>query len=246
METAVKANIGFEMPVLRNMFSLDVDLFDERRKDIIITDRSVPAFFGFDPANINLGETVVRGLEVALNYRQRLTDDWKVSANFAYTTAKDEVLFREDPELKEAYQKFQGFPIGQNRTYIRGIMMQSWDDVYGSSPLVDNQEAARPGSYDLIDYNGDGVIDVDDNVPYGYPTRPQNTFNLTLGTDYKNFSFMVQFYGVTNTTKEYQDRTFAAQTPLFFEHNSDYWSVDNPNGTAILPSYGGDPGGVDF
>ena len=244
-ETAVKANIGFEMAILRNMFSLDVDLFDERRKDIIITDRSVPAFFGFDPANINLGETVVRGLEVALNYRQRLTDNWSVSGNFAYTTAKDEVLFREDPELKEAYQKFQGYPIGQHRTFIRGNMMQSWDDVYGSSPLVDNQEAARPGSYDLVDYNGDGVIDVDDNVPYGYPTRPQNTFNLTLGADYKNFTFMVQFYGVTNTTKEYQDRTFAAQTPLFFEHNSDFWSVDNPNGTAILPSYGGAPGGID-
>ncbi|RPD91768.1 TonB-dependent receptor [Aureibaculum marinum] len=246
-ETSEKANIGFEMAVLGNMFSLDVDYFQEDRHDIIIPaeDRSVPSFLGFDPADVNLGETSVKGLEVALNFKKQLTDDLDVSANFAYTTAKDEVIYKEDPALQEAYQKDEGYPIGQHRTIIRGDMMQSWDDVYGSSPVENNQGAARPGSYDMIDYNGDGVINDNDNVPYGYPTRPQNTYNLTLGAGYKNLSFMVQFYGVSNTTKEYQDRTFAASTPLFFDHKSDYWSVNNPDGVDILPSYGGSSGGID-
>ncbi|QCX37671.1 TonB-dependent receptor [Aureibaculum algae] len=246
-ETSEKANIGFEMAVLENKLSLDVDFFKEDRHDIIIPadNRSVPSFFGFDPADVNLGETSVKGLEIALNFKQQITDDWDVSANFAYTTARDEVIYKEDPELKEAYQKEEGFPIGQNSTTIRGDMMQSWDDVYGSSPVENNQGAVRPGSYDLIDYNGDGVINANDNVPYGYPTRPQNTYNLTLGAGYKNFTFMIQFYGVSNTTKQYQDRTFAVQTPLFFDDKSDYWSVSNPNGTEILPSFGGASGATD-
>ncbi|WP_405293254.1 SusC/RagA family TonB-linked outer membrane protein [Algibacter sp. Ld11] len=246
-ETSKKANIGFEMAILRNMFSLDVDLFKEDRYDIIIPadDRSVPSFFGFDPADVNLGETTVKGLEVALNFKHRITENWDVSANFAYATAKDEVRYKEDPLLQLDYQKEQGFPIGQNYTSIRGNILQSWNDVYGSNPLENNQEAVRPGAYDTIDYNGDGVINNDDVVPYGYPTRPQNTYNLNLGAGYKNLSFMIQFYGVSNTTKEYQDRTFAASTPLFFEEKSDYWSVTNPDGVEVLPSYGGVGGGTD-
>lgn len=246
-ESSNKANIGFEMAILKNMFSIDLDVFQENRYDIIIpnTDRAVPDFFGFNPADVNLGETVVKGLEVAVNFKKRITDNWDVSANFTYATAKDEIIFKEDPLLKADYQKAAGFPIGQNYAAIRGDMLQSWNDVYGSYPVENNQASARPGSYDTIDYNSDGLINGDDVVPYGYPTRPQNTYNLNLGANYKNFSFMVQFYAVSNTTKEFQDRTFAADTPLFFNDKSDYWSVSNPNGVEILPSYGGASGGID-
>ncbi len=31
----------------------------------------------------------------------------------------------------------------------------------------------------MIDYNGDGVIDNKDVIPYGFPERPQNTYNAT-------------------------------------------------------------------
>lgn len=246
-ETSEKANIGFEMALLDNMFTVDFDYFEEYRHDIIIPadDRSISSMFGFDPADVNLGETSVKGFELAVNFKYRLTDYWDVSANFAYATAKDKIVYKEDPELQLDYQKSEGFPIGQNYAAIGGDMMQSWDDVYGSTPVENNQSAARPGSYDVIDYNGDGVINANDDVPYGYPTRPQNTYNLNLGAGFRNFSFMVQFYAVSNSTKEYQDRTFAASTPLFFDHKSDYWSVSNPDGEEILPAYGGSSGDID-
>ncbi|MDO6759979.1 TonB-dependent receptor [Tamlana sp. 2_MG-2023] len=246
-ETSKKANIGLEIGVFQNMFSVNLDVFQEDRFDIIIPayDRSVPAFFGFDPADKNLGETRVKGMEATLNYRQRLSDNWDVSANFAYATARDEILYKEDPELRLDYQKEAGYPIGQNQAGIRGNMLQNWDDVYGTFPMENNPGATRPGAYDIIDYNGDGVINNDDTVPYGYPTRAQNTYNLNLGAGYKKFTFMIQFYGVSNTTKEFVDRTFSVDTPLFFEDKSDYWSVSNPDGTHVLPSYGGVSGGSD-
>jgi hypothetical protein len=55
--------------------------------------------------------------------------------------------------------------------------------------------------YDVIDYNGDGIIDSDDSAPYGYTVSPQNTYNATLGFDYKGWSFFMQWYGVTNVTR---------------------------------------------
>lgn len=123
--------------------------------------------------------------------------------------------------------------------------MTSWDDVYGATPQDNAQETRRPGYYDEIDYNGDGIINADDAVPFGYTTRPQNTYNLTLGSNYKKFSFMVQFYGVSNASKNYTDRTFMLETPLFFDFKSDYWSVNNPDGTEVLPAWLGTGGATD-
>ena len=58
-----------------------------------------------------------------------------------------------------------------------------------------------PGDLRSVDYNGDGIIDTYDSAPWGYPTRPQNTYNYSLGVDYKGWSVMLQFYGVNNVTR---------------------------------------------
>jgi hypothetical protein len=58
-----------------------------------------------------------------------------------------------------------------------------------------------------------------------------------LGTDYKKFSFSVQFYGVNNATKSYQDRTFVGESHLYFDFLSDYWSKENPDGKQVLSGF---------
>ncbi|MCK0147652.1 TonB-dependent receptor [Arenibacter sp. F26102] len=246
-ETSEKANVGFEFSMLKNAISLELDLFKEDRHDIIVpaNNRSVPSFIGFDPADVNIGETTVEGVELTLNLKHQLTVNWNVWSEFTFTKAKDEIIYKEDPELKEAYQKSQGFAIGQPREVIRGELMTSWDEVYGSTPMNNNQASRRPGFYDEIDFNSDGLVNGDDNAPYGYTVRPQNSYSLGLGTGYKNWSFMVQFYGVNNVNKLYEDRTFVGEKPLFFEFKSDYWSVDNPRGTEVLPSWASAAGGTD-
>ncbi|MCK7531237.1 MAG: hypothetical protein MZV63_09430 [Marinilabiliales bacterium] len=41
----------------------------------------------------------------------------------------------------------------------------------------------------------------DDNVPYGYPTYPQNNYGFSFGTDYKGLSFSASFVGAYNATR---------------------------------------------
>ena len=239
-ETSTKANIGFELAALNNMFTLDVDFFKEDRDNIVIpaNDRSVPSFFGFQPPDVNLGKTTVKGLEMVLNYNQQLTENWSVNGNFAYTYTKDEIIYKEDPKLRPSYQKEAGFSIGQPRELIRGDLLENWDDVYGSYPQESNQSARRPGFYDEQDWNMDGFVSGDyDQVPFGYTERPLNTFNLSFGANYKKFSFSVQFYGVNNATKSYQDRTFVGESHLYFDFLSDYWSKDNPDGEHVLSGF---------
>ena len=119
------------------------------------------------------------------------------SASISY--AKDEIIYAEDPFLLPDYQKKEGHQIGQTFSYLNDKVISSWDEMYTGVMWLENPQAV-PGNYRHIDYNGDGYIDGDDYVPFGYPDHPQYSFNFTAGADYKGFSFMFQLYGTRNST----------------------------------------------
>jgi hypothetical protein len=98
----------------------------------------------------------------------------------------------------------------------------------------------------LIDYNGDGVVDDRDRVPYGYSNHPCHTMNFTLGGEWKGFSVMLQLYGATGISLEQEEFLFPS-TNLYsvVDRNivGDLWlPASNPRGTYRAPVYnmGGD------
>jgi TonB-linked SusC/RagA family outer membrane protein len=241
-ETATKMNFGLDLGLFRNMFSFSADYFYEHRTDIIIAggSRNVPSFTGINPPDSNVGETEVRGIELEALLRYNIRNDWLIRVSGSYSLARDKILYREDPELQEDYRKQEGFSIGQPRISLPTDIMTNWDEVYASSPQENFQFAARPGYYNVIDFNGDGIININDNVPYGFPIRPQNTWSGTIGTDFKNWSLDVQFFGAYNAMKTFVTNLLTHGTPMYWEHAMDYWSINNSDGTQTLMSYRGD------
>lgn len=236
-ETSFKRDYGLEFSFLNGAVRGEFDYFLENRKDIYIkgADRAMNDFLGITPPGANLGKVNVHGYEVVLNLSHNFDTGVSMYADLSYTHAKDRIIFADDPELKPAYQKKAGFPIGQTHSAIQGDMMQSWDDVYMSTPLSDGDNYKRIGYYDIVDFNGDGkYYDVDDNVPYQYPTRPQNTWTATLGGEFKGFSFSVQFFGQFNSTRNYVLNSFTQQTHIYFKAFEDYWSKENSDGKYTL------------
>ncbi len=239
-ETALKSNIGFELAVLDRMFSLDLDFFRENRKDIMLVgaDRSIHDIIGAAPPDANSGEVDVKGMELILKEDYKFGNGLRLWTTFSYTYAVDKIISKEDPFLRADYLKEEGFPISSNKAPIPGDILTSWDDIYMSVPLVDGQYARRPGYYDMMDYNADGDFQsAFDNAPYGYSNRPQKTWFLSIGTDYKGFSFSVDLYGAQNATRFYQTRNFQNQHLTYFDHSLDYWSVNNPSGSWTLSPY---------
>lgn len=88
------------------------------------------------------------------------------------------------------------------------------------------------GIITLSDFNGDGVIDADDRAPYQYSTMPQNTYNASIGAEWKGFSIFAQFYGVNNVTREVNFPTFRSTAHVAYAEG-DYWT---PDGSATLPA----------
>jgi TonB-linked SusC/RagA family outer membrane protein len=231
-ETAIKENIGVDFSALKNEITFTGDVFHERRKNIFMTAsrRNIPVTFGAPPVPANLGETETHGYEFTVGYNKRNASGFGYNVSLSMTRAVDKVVKYEDPELLDGYQKVVNFQIGQVKSQVNDGFMNTWDDVYGSVRGVSNMPVRMPGDWDLIDYNGDGVVDNFDVVPYGFTNHPQNSYNATLGASYKGLSLMIQFFAVTNVNLTANPYTPAARPwTTVSEELADYWTSNNPN-----------------
>ena len=240
-EKALKTNYGIELGILKNMFSLNYDFFTENRTDVLLagSSRTVAPYFGATPPSANLGQVQSHGHEIEVRFQKAINNNFRVWANFAFAHNENEIIKAENPELMYAHSKDEGYPIGQSRSLVTGGFMNSWDDVYASTSVGTSGDSEKlPGSYYLLDFNGDGEIkESDDAIPLGYSNVPQNTYNYSFGANYKDWSFMVQFYAVNNVTQYYPLHNFYDYTTVVYGHVSDYWSADNQNASSFLPRW---------
>lgn len=200
-ETAVKQNLGIETGFLDNKLRMNLEIFKDDRKDMLIegSKRANNGIFGATMPAANLGRTKTSGYEIELQYNHRTSSGLGINVKYNLGYAKDKIIFRDDPQLLPDYQKQAGYPIGQTRTFVNTSIIQSWDQLY--TGVMDASNAGRlPGDFRRLDFNADGVVDDNDVVPYQYPKRPQYNYSLSLGFNYKGFSLSTLFYGVFNVS----------------------------------------------
>lgn len=239
-ETVTKADIGVDYTLWNGLFSGSADLFSDYRTDILLdgSSRAVPSYFGVQPATANVGKVRNKGYELELRVNKRLSKNLRVWANVNMTHSKDKIIDADDPQLLDDYLKKAGKQIGQAYSYVSSGYYNNWDQVYGSTQLNTYDNQKLPGNLNMIDYNADGVIDNKDIVPAGYPERPQNTYNATVGVEWKGFSAFVQFYAVSNANRYLQLVSFGGQYHYdnVYKQGS-YWSPSNPNAAVPVPRY---------
>ena len=239
-ETVTKTDFGIDYSLWNELLSGSIDVFNDYRTDILLdgASRAVPSYFGVQPPTANLGKVRNKGYELELRVNKRLSRNLRVWANFSMTHAKDRVIEADDPQLLDDYRKRAGKQIGQAYSYISSGYYNNWDQVYGSTQLNTYDNQKLPGNLNMVDYNGDGVIDNKDVVPAGYPERPQNTYNATVGAEWKGFSVFVQFYAVSNANRYLQLLSFGGQYHYDNVYKQGaYWSPSNTNASVPVPRY---------
>jgi TonB-linked SusC/RagA family outer membrane protein len=237
-ETVRKFNVGIDYAFLHGLFSGSVDFFRDKRVDILVAgaDRAVSSYYGATPPTANLGSVRAQGYEIVLNINKSLSNGLRLWANLNMTHAKNKIIDRDDPELYPSYRKQAGYSINQHRSWVDAGYVNTYDQIYGSPQHNTNDGQKLPGSYYIIDFNGDGVIDDSDRMPYGYSDTPQNTYNATVGFDWKGFSAFVQFYGVTNVTREVPLTSFGSRLNTVYDMGS-WWSKENPAADVPVPNW---------
>ncbi len=241
-ETMRKLNFGLDFSFLGGMFVGTVDVFRDYRSDILIagSDRAIPSYFGgtLSAPYANLGKTRTRGYELQLRFNKTFNySGVHIWADMNMTHAISKVVFADDGELLPDYQKSAGKTIGQSYTYVDSGFYNTMDQLYGSTEWSTLDDQKLPGGYFIIDYNGDGVIDTYDNIPYGYSGTPQNTYSGSFGVDWKGFSFFVQLYGVNNVTRQVVFTSFSQQNIIAYDDGKTLWSAGNTASEVPLPRW---------
>jgi TonB-linked SusC/RagA family outer membrane protein len=236
-EVVTKKNIGADFSFFNHLISGNVDVFQNDRKNIILkgAQRAVPNYFGFTAPMANLGRVKVHGYEIEVRLNKKFGNDLRLWANLNMTHAVDQVIERDDPALLDAYLKKAGFANNQTRSVISHGFYNTWDQLYGSSAF-DSNDSKIPGNYRVVDFNCDGVVNsTTDQVPYGYPTNPQNTYNTTIGAEWKGLSLTLQFYGVNNVSRYMSISSFGLNYFNCAYKEGSYWSKDNINADSPMP-----------
>ncbi|MFA6811620.1 MAG: TonB-dependent receptor [Bacteroidaceae bacterium] len=237
-ETVKKFNFGVDYSFLNGLLAGTVEIFEDNRSNILVwgSDRAIPSYFGGTPPTINKGKVRTNGYELELRLNKKFRNQLRLWGNFSMTHAKNRILLKDDQALRPNYQKSAGYSIGQYKSYIDDGFIENYDQLYGS-PAHDSNDADKlPGDYYIVDFNGDGVVDNKDQAPYGYSGTPQNTFNATLGFEWKGFSAFVQFYGVTNVTRDVSLTSFGNKLNTVYNTGT-WWSKDASNADVTVPRW---------
>jgi len=235
-ETVTKKNLGLDYSFFNGLIAGSVDVFQDYRTDILIAGGSrgsVPSYFGAAPPTANQGRVKANGYEFEIRVSKTLSKGARLWMNANMTYAKDKIEYADDPGLRQDYRKRAGYANGQATSYLSSGYYNSWDDLYGTTPYVNN-DTKIPGGLRIVDFDGDGVIDFD-QVPYGYSGNPQHTMSVTLGTDWKGFSAFVQLYGVNNVSRYVDQSSFTRTYRNTAYDVGTYWSKDNPNADSQVP-----------
>jgi TonB-linked SusC/RagA family outer membrane protein len=237
-ETVYKYNLGLDFGFFNGLIEGSVDFFRDDRNDILMAggDRAVPSYFGMPAPAANLGRMRGRGFELTVKFNHTLGNGLRLWADFSMTHAKDKVIRRDDRELLRAYQQSAGYALGQVKTQVSSGTYNTWDELYASTTHNTNNDTKIPGNYNIVDYNGDGMIDNLDAAPFGFSGNPQNTYNTNVGFEWKGFSLFLQFYGVNNVMRQVVFNSLAGGVNRVYDEGS-YWSKDDPNADVPMPRW---------
>lgn len=231
-ELSKKQNLGVEFELFSHLKGT-LDFFNEKRSKILMDRVTTPVWLGNDIKAVNLGRTKNHGYEASLNYTDKIGAAFRYYVNANYSWSENRIEFRDDPRLREEYLRQAGKQIGFSNRIINSGYYQSLDDIYNyASPnFLVPQSSLVPGDMMYVDFNADGVVDTKDAVALQNTTTPLSTYGLNLGFGYKNWSFNMLLYGVSDVSKTIPaliQYDFAGGQLLSQVDVLDRWTPQNP------------------
>ncbi|MDA9850226.1 TonB-dependent receptor [Flavobacteriaceae bacterium] len=245
-EKAKMLNVGFELGLF-NKVDIQADYFTEYRSNILMDRAQVPASMGLQsPIRANVGEASSKGFEMSLDYKDNITNDFFVAvrANFSFATSKYEVF--EELDYVSAglpWRSRIGLNLSQPFGYIAERLFIDEADI-ANSPIQTFGDYMA-GDIKYKDINNDGIIDINDEVPIGYPTTPEIIYGFGTSASYRNFDFSFFFQGSARSsffvdaynTSPFIDTSGSAigNNALLSAWANDHWSENDRNLYASWP-----------
>lgn len=238
-ETAEKYNLGLDGSVLNGKLDFVVELFQEKRNDILTSRLSVPATIGVSAEKLpeeNIGKAKNHGFEVVLTHHNKIGDlRYSVSGNIAY--ARNEIVYWDEPEDIPEWQRREGNVIGSDLWYLSDGIYGDTNEINSSVHYDVRDIEDLQGTIKIIDRSGNDTISGEDMVRIDRSEIPELTFGFGFGAQYKGFDFSALLQGQARA--HYYQALGASQQHYVLgegENNlafraEDRWWYDNRDGT---------------
>jgi TonB-linked SusC/RagA family outer membrane protein len=254
-ERAHKRDIGFEMGLFKNVFTLNVDLFDEYRDKMLLAPKSTTFLIGQGFKELNLGEVKKHGIEIETEFRKAVTSNFEFFVRGIFSWNENRVVFKDDPPSFPDYMKLAGKPLtemlsaeyGIEGLEINGVELTgsgyytSIDDIHNNvSPI--SLTSLYVGDYKFLDYNSDGTINAYDKHAIEGLTYPPIAYSFSSGFTWKGFDFNFLFSGNVGKYVQYNQAwevEFIKGDWRVHGSQLDYWRPDNPNANHSTLHYSG-------
>lgn len=193
-EIATKHDLGIDLALFNDKFSLTVDYFNEYREGIYMTRNYVSYMVGLNglAPTANVGKVSSEGFDGNFHFNQKL-GEWDLTLRGNITYSKNTIEDRDEENAYYKYQLQKGYRVNQARGLIAAGMFSDYEEIR-NYPTQQFGEV-MPGDLKYKDVNGDGIVDGGDVVAIGATERPNLIYGVGLSARWKSFDFNIHFQG---------------------------------------------------
>jgi TonB-linked SusC/RagA family outer membrane protein len=205
-ETSEQTNIGFDARLFKRL-DANVDFYIKKSKDWLVQ-APILATAGANPPFINGGDVKNTGIELALNWNDRIGQvNYRAGVNGAYNKNEVGQIPTEDGiihgQINMLYDNSEEFYRAQNGHAIGYFWGYTTAGIFQNQAEIDAWKAAgngilqtdvKPGDVKYVDIKKDGLINAEDKTDLGNGL-PDFTYGFNIGLDYKGFDFSLNAYG---------------------------------------------------
>ena len=241
-ETSNTLDFGFDMSFLSNRLNLSFDWYNRKTIDMFGPAEPVPAVIGVGLPQQNNADLSTKGFELAINWRDRIGDDFDYSLGFVLSDNKSKITRYNNPNnLIDTY--YVGKDLHEIWGYETDRMIQTDEDLANMPDQSVFYGHWQKGDIMYKDLDGDGKItygkrivgDTGDYKVIGN-SNPRFAFGLSASATWKGFDLNLFFQGVGK--RDFAPDGGNSNGTLFwgivggwgsnmYEETMDFWTEEN-------------------
>ena len=246
-EEARKRDLGIEMGWLNNRLTLNFDLFDEKRTNMLVKP-NVTMLVGTSYKEVNRGSMKKHGIDIELGWADRTSTGFGYNLTAMLSLNENRITNYEDAPYAPEYQKTAGKPYkGQTDgvSIVDSGYFESIDDIHNYPAYTADWNFVNIGAYKYLDYSADGQLTDKDLHAIAGSQYPLAICSFNAGFSYKGFEFSMLWYANFGKWVEYNkswEIEFNKGDYRITKSQLDYWRPDNRDADHATLVYGGTSG----
>lgn len=232
-----KQDLGIDIKFLNDNLSFVIDFFKERRDNIFLQRSTIPSYAGWiENPYANLGVVENKGVEVAMDYTQKLGKMTYLTVRGNLTFNKDRIVENDQPPVDYPWMETRGTNVNATWGFIADGLFTSEEEIEDHATQFGTLHV---GDIKYRDLNGDGVINNYDRTVIGRGDVPRIYYGFGADLQIGNFSISALFQGTAQADR-YLDSICIK--PFWddegrdnvFSNITDRWSATDPTNQDVF------------